>query len=87
MKKYAIIQETRVNETLKIFINKHLKTFNNHHSPFHLLTRNPENVQHLSLGVYSEKEELVGGVICRLYWHWLEIEDIFINEEFPAARV
>lgn len=87
MNSFTIVTSTRREEELQQYIQKHLKQYNDARSPFHLHTRNPENILHLNLSVLSEKKDLVGGIICRLYWQWLEIEDIFLHQNFRSQGI
>ncbi|OJJ23979.1 hypothetical protein BKI52_04455 [marine bacterium AO1-C] len=39
-------------------------------------------MRHLTLSVTNSQQVLIGGLLARLYWHWLVIEDIFIEEDY-----
>jgi GNAT superfamily N-acetyltransferase len=63
-----------------LFIRQKIREFNNNHSPAHRAVRSPGNIVPLSIFVRADDQQLVGGLIARSCWDWLEIDYFWVNE-------
>lgn len=64
------------------FLQTKIREFNNVHSPHHLAARRPGAVRPLHLMLKDEAGQVVGGLSAHTYWDWLEVDDLYVPENW-----
>jgi GNAT superfamily N-acetyltransferase len=60
------------------FLQAQIREYNNCHSAQHRAARQPGAVQPLHLMLKDGTGQAVGGLSARTYWGWLQIDDLFV---------
>jgi GNAT superfamily N-acetyltransferase len=68
------------------FLDQQIKAFNDQVSPKHREIR-PVGTRPLAVLVYHANGRLVGGLAGSTYWGWLEIEDLWLPEQWRRQGI
>ena len=61
-------------------LHQEIRNYNNQHSPYHQLIRDPQQIQYLNGQVVID-DEIMGGISCEVYWGWMEINYLWLPAE------
>lgn len=67
-------------------VTQKLRSFNDSVSPYHRESRKPGAIQTIALEA-KEGEILAGSLIADVYWGWLEIKKLYVEEGFRHQGV
>ena len=76
---YRLTITDQANEQNRAFLSAQLKAFNNQVSPHHLAVRT-QPPRPLDIFIRDQRDTIVGGLAADIYWGWLAIEDLWIDE-------
>ena len=60
------------------FLHLQIRAFNTEHSPHHRAIRPPGAIKPLHVMLTDESGQTVGGLSGRIYWDWLEVENLYV---------
>lgn len=81
MKATTIKVSDTADPLLREVVHEAIKAFNNQVSPAHKESRT-RGVEALDIAVYAAQGRLVGALISDLYWGWLDIDHLWLHEDY-----
>jgi ribosomal protein S18 acetylase RimI-like enzyme len=63
------------------YIRQRIKEFNDSVSEFHRLVR-PTGKEPLAAFMHDQRRRLIGGLVASVYWGWLDIDELWIAEDW-----
>jgi len=78
---YSIKVSLENNEAFSNFLHAMIKEFNNEQSIHHKKARKKGSVVPINISVSDDENRWIGGITAEVYWHWLEINDFWIDKK------
>jgi GNAT superfamily N-acetyltransferase len=67
------------------FILENLKEFNDSHSTYHHLARQPGASQPIAIMLTDDAGQWHGGICGHVHWGWLDVDDLWVAEEYRGG--
>ncbi|MCI0184637.1 GNAT family N-acetyltransferase [Sulfoacidibacillus ferrooxidans] len=79
---YSIDVSLEQNEEFSAFLKHKIREYNNEHSIHHREIRKEGSIQPINIIVLDNDKQWIGGISAEVYWHWVEIHDFWLREEY-----
>ncbi len=70
-----------------LFMTNQIKEFNNDRSFHHKESRKKGYVVPINLIVSDENDHWIGGITAELYWNWVEIDVLWLNDQIRGMGI
>ncbi|MGC4376633.1 GNAT family N-acetyltransferase [Fictibacillus sp. Mic-4] len=70
------------NDQFSTFLKAKIKEFNNERSIYHKEARKSGSIQPINIIASDNNGQWIGGINAEVYWGWVEINDLWLSEEF-----
>ena len=74
-------------ENVEGFLKKRIRDYNNQISSYHREARDPGSSTPLNIILKDNSRNIVGGLSASTYWNWLDIDHLYIPEDFRKKGI